>query len=85
MVEAGRQMVTTVSVTEGYDMNAIAVGASASKATQVLAPLTFPSIPPKGELDVKAVMDSFSKRLYILFLQNNFTVHKRIDSYVQII
>ncbi|EDK40635.2 hypothetical protein PGUG_04733 [Meyerozyma guilliermondii ATCC 6260] len=58
MVEAGRQMVTTVSVTEGYDMNAIAVGASASKATQVLAPLTFPSIPPKGELDVKAVMDS---------------------------
>lgn len=58
MVDAGRQMVTTVSVTEGYDMNDLAVTAAASKATQVLAPLTFPNIPPKGELDVKVVMDS---------------------------
>lgn len=58
MVEAGRQMETTVSVTEGYDINEIAVSAAASKATQVLVPLKFPSIPPKGELDVKVVMDS---------------------------
>lgn len=57
-IQAGREMVTTVSVTEGYDMNALAVRASTSKSLQVLIPLTFPDIPERGDLDVQEVKKS---------------------------
>lgn len=56
--ELGRNMETTVSVTEGIDINKLAVNASSRKAMQVLAPLKFPEIPQKGELDVKIVKES---------------------------
>lgn len=54
----GQKMVTTVSVTEGVDMNKLAVSAASRKAMQVLAPLKFPEIPKKGDLDVSIVKDS---------------------------
>lgn len=57
-VQMGKEMVSTVSVTEGYDLNAIAVSASSSKALQILAPLTFPEIPTRGSLDVGVVKES---------------------------
>lgn len=57
-VEMGREMITTVSVTEGVDLNKIAIGASSAKALQILAPLTFPEIPQRGTLDVKVVKES---------------------------
>ncbi|EEQ40343.1 putative DNA-directed RNA polymerase [Clavispora lusitaniae] len=57
-VQMGKEMVTTVSVTEGYDLNKIAVSASSSKALQILAPLSFPDIPPRGSLDVQVVKQS---------------------------
>lgn len=57
-VQLGREMDTTVSVTEGVDMNKLAVSGSARKAMQVLAPLKFPEIPPRGELDVGVIKDS---------------------------
>lgn len=56
--QAGREMVTTVSVTEGYDMSALCVRPSTSKSLQALIPLTFPEIPTKGDLDVKVVKES---------------------------
>lgn len=58
VVEMGRKMETTVSVTEGIDMNKLAVSSASSKAMQVLAPLKFPDIPEKGDLDVSVVKDS---------------------------
>lgn len=57
-VQKGLDMVTTISVTEGVDLNAICVGSSSSKAFQVLTPLTFPEIPQRGDLDVKIVKES---------------------------
>lgn len=57
-VQMGREMVSTVSVTEGYDLNEISVSASSSKALQILAPLTFPEIPARGSLDVGVVKES---------------------------
>lgn len=56
--QMGREMVTTISVTEGIDLNEIAVGASSSKALQILAPLLFPEIPVRGSLDVQIVKES---------------------------
>lgn len=58
IVEMGKTMVTTVSVTEGYNMNELAVSSASSKAMQVLAPLQFPEIPKRGDLDVKIVKES---------------------------
>lgn len=58
VIEMGQKMVTTVSVTEGVDMNKLAVSAASRKAMQVLAPLKFPEIPKKGDLDVSIVKDS---------------------------
>lgn len=57
-VQMGKEMVSTVSVTEGYDLNKISVSASSNKALQILAPLTFPEIPARGSLDVKVVRES---------------------------
>lgn len=57
-VQMGREMVTTVSVTEDYDMNALALTTSTPKAFQVLVPLKFPEIPERGDLDVKVVHES---------------------------
>lgn len=54
-VKIGKEMVTTVSVTEKYDLNSI-VGTT--KNFQILVPLTFPDIPAKGELDVEVVKES---------------------------
>ncbi|RKP29761.1 DNA/RNA polymerase [Metschnikowia bicuspidata] len=51
----GREMETTISVTESYDIDSIKVLPSKSKAVQILVPLTFPPIPPRGELDVEVV------------------------------
>lgn len=57
-VQLGKEMVTTVLVTEGIDLNTIAVSASSSKSVQVLVPLTFPEIPERGLFDVEVVKDS---------------------------
>lgn len=57
-VQMGKEMVTTVGVTEGYDLNKIAVSASSSRALQILAPLSFPAIPQRGSLDVQVVKES---------------------------
>ncbi|PIS53633.1 hypothetical protein CJI97_003317 [Candidozyma auris] len=57
-IETAKTITTTVSVTEGYDMNAISVPASQSNSVQILAPLTFPEIPSKGDLDVSLVKES---------------------------
>lgn len=51
----GREMETTISVTESYDIDSIKVLPSKSKAVQILVPLAFPPIPPRGELDVEVV------------------------------
>lgn len=57
-VKMGQEMVTTVSVTDDLDLNAIAVSSSLSKSVQVLAPLRFPEIPERGGFDVELVKDS---------------------------
>lgn len=57
-VQMGKEMVTTISVVEGFDLNSIAVLSSSSKAVQVLAPLRFPEIPDRGDFDVEVVKDS---------------------------
>ncbi|GEQ67052.1 hypothetical protein JCM33374_g715 [Metschnikowia sp. JCM 33374] len=54
----GQEMVTTVSVTEGYNVADFAVTTATRKAIQVLAPLKFPEIPERGSLDVQVVNDS---------------------------
>ena len=56
--QMGRDMVTTVSVTESYNVADIAVTSGKSKAMQILVPLTFPDIPERGSLDVQVVNDS---------------------------
>lgn len=56
--EAGREMVTTISVAEGYNVADLAVSSASKKSLQVLVPLEFPEIPQKGDLDVKCVNDS---------------------------
>lgn len=55
-VAKGKAMKTTISVTEGYDVNDIAVTRSVG-AFQILAPLVFPQVPKRGSLDVKVVKD----------------------------
>lgn len=57
-VEAGKQLNTTVSVTEDYDINAISITPSLRSSLQILAPLKFPDIPKRGNLDVSCVNDS---------------------------
>lgn len=57
-VEVGKKIVTTVSLTEGYDMDKLAIPASLSNSFQILTRLEFPEIPRKGDLDVKVVRDS---------------------------
>ncbi|OBA23389.1 DNA/RNA polymerase [Metschnikowia bicuspidata var. bicuspidata NRRL YB-4993] len=54
----GREMVTTVSVAEEYDVSKFTVTSAKSKAIQVLVPLKFPDIPERGSLDVQVVKDS---------------------------
>ncbi|WPK24620.1 hypothetical protein PUMCH_001899 [Australozyma saopauloensis] len=51
----GQEMETTISVTEGYDIDSIKVKSSKGKAVQILVPLTFPDIPRRGDLDVEVV------------------------------
>lgn len=53
--QLGREMETTISVTEGYDIDAIKVQSSKSKSMQILTPLEFPEIPKRGDLDVEIV------------------------------
>ncbi|CUM66121.1 uncharacterized protein PRCAT00003777001 [Priceomyces carsonii] len=58
VVKMGKEMVTTISVIEDIDMNKLAVSSASSKVFQILAPLKFPDIPKRGELDVSVVNDS---------------------------
>lgn len=58
VVQMGHDMVTTISVTEGHDMNKLAVGSGSGRAFQILVPLKFPDIPQKGDLDVNLVKDA---------------------------
>lgn len=55
VVEMGSKLVTTVSVTEDYDISSIP---QTSMGFQILAPIEFPPIPSKGSLDVGIVKDS---------------------------
>lgn len=57
LVEMGQKMVTTVSVTEGYDMYALSTSNN-TRVFQALAHLEFPEVPERGEFDVTAVKDS---------------------------
>ncbi|KAK6456130.1 mitochondrial DNA-directed RNA polymerase [Scheffersomyces xylosifermentans] len=54
-IKIGKEMVTTVSVTEKYDLNSLT---GSTKNFQILVPLKFPDIPSKGDLDVEVVKDS---------------------------
>lgn len=56
--QLGREMVTTVSVTEAYDVSDFTISQGKSKALQILVPLRFPDIPERGTLDVQVVNDS---------------------------
>jgi len=58
VVQMGQDMVTTISVTEGQDMNKLTVGSGSARAFQILVPLKFPDIPQKGDLDVNLVKDA---------------------------
>jgi DNA-directed RNA polymerase len=58
VVQKGRELVTTVSLTEGYDIDKIAMGSGSVKGYQILAPLKFPEVPKRGDLDVDIVKDS---------------------------
>lgn len=53
--QLGREMETTISVTEGYDIDSIVVQSSKSKSMQILTHLEFPQIPKRGDLDVEIV------------------------------
>ncbi|KAK6201694.1 mitochondrial DNA-directed RNA polymerase [Scheffersomyces amazonensis] len=55
VVEEGKNMETTISVTEKYDLYSIASG---SVGYPLLIPLKFPDIPPRGEFNVETVKDS---------------------------
>ncbi|KAI5966494.1 RPO41 [Candida pseudojiufengensis] len=56
-VEAAKKLETTLSVVQNYDPYSIKV-ASKINAYDVLVPLEFPEVPPKGEFDVNKVKDS---------------------------
>lgn len=56
MVELGKKMETTVSVTEGYDF--YTTEKVKGSTVQILTHLKFPEIPPKGEFNVKDVENS---------------------------
>lgn len=55
IVEMGKKLITTVSVTEDYDLSSTP---QPSAGFQILAPIQFPPIPSKGEFDVSLVKDS---------------------------
>lgn len=57
-VRMGQEMITTISVTEGEDLEKEAVPSGSSKAIQVLVPLKFPDIPTRGELDIDEIKKS---------------------------
>lgn len=57
VVAMGAKMVTPVSVTEGVDVNSLSVLTAAGKAFQILAPLEFPEVPERGDLDVGVVKE----------------------------
>lgn len=56
-VEAAKNMETTISVTEGYDPYKFCQPTKL-KAYDILVPIQFPEVPPKGEFDVQKVRDS---------------------------
>lgn len=56
--QMGKDMVTTISVVEGYDVSALKTGSGKSSTMQVLVPLKFPDIPVRGDFDVSTVKDS---------------------------
>lgn len=57
LVQQGKEMETTVSVTEGYDLHKHST-TKVSGVTTILVPLTFPEIPSRGDFDVKQVKES---------------------------
>lgn len=57
-VKMGQEMVTTISVTEGADVEEQAVLAGSSKSIQILVLLQFPAIPVRGELDIEEIKKS---------------------------
>ncbi|KAK6466029.1 mitochondrial DNA-directed RNA polymerase [Scheffersomyces coipomensis] len=54
-VEEGKNMETTISVTEKYDLYSVAIGTT---GFPVLVPLKFPDIPERGGFDVETVKQS---------------------------
>lgn len=57
-VQMGKEMLTTISVTEGEDLEDFAVLPGSSKSIQILIPLQFPEIPSRGELDIEEIKKS---------------------------
>ncbi|ODV80798.1 mitochondrial DNA-directed RNA polymerase [Suhomyces tanzawaensis NRRL Y-17324] len=58
VVQTGKEMITTVSITEGYNVEELTVSSASSKAFQILVPLKFPEVPERGDLDVELVKES---------------------------
>lgn len=56
--QLGKEMVTTVSLTESYDVSSFAIATGKSRSLQILTPLKFPEIPARGTLDVSVVKES---------------------------
>lgn len=56
-VEAAKKMETTISVVEGYNPYEFCQQIKL-KAFDILVPIQFPEVPPKGEFDVRKVKDS---------------------------
>lgn len=57
-VQMGREMVTTVSVTEGHGLEELNILSAHKRAMQILIPLKFPEIPERGDLDIKQIKES---------------------------
>ncbi|EGV63947.1 DNA/RNA polymerase [Yamadazyma tenuis ATCC 10573] len=54
-VKMGKELVTTVSSVEEYDLNEVG---TSSIGLPIFAPISFPPVPPRGDLDVNVVKDS---------------------------
>ncbi|AMD20207.1 HDL537Wp [Eremothecium sinecaudum] len=54
----GEEMVTTISFLEGKDFAEYEVPYSVSNSCMILAPMKFSSVPPKGEYDIKELLNS---------------------------
>lgn len=54
----GKETVTTISVLEGLDIENLIMKQRSPHSFQILSPLTFPSIPKKGELDIMKILES---------------------------